>query len=157
MAKETRYDCLTEKDTQKLGYILGQQAFSGAIFLCSGDLGAGKTCLTKGIALGLKIKDEITSPTFILIKEYADGRLPLFHMDLYRLDEQASILDLGIDDYLYGNGLCVIEWAEKTPSTLFPKQYLHIEITFNKDCRQVKITAHGALYEKYLEEIMRCI
>ncbi|MCL2474575.1 MAG: tRNA (adenosine(37)-N6)-threonylcarbamoyltransferase complex ATPase subunit type 1 TsaE [Chloroflexi bacterium] len=153
MAKTKEYYCLTVNDTQRIGCLLGQHAFSGALFLCGGDLGAGKTCLAKGIAYGLNISEEITSPTFVLIKEYYDGRLPLYHMDLYRLDDQTSIFDLGLDDYIYGQGVSVIEWAEKATSGLFPSEYLYIQISLEKEGRRLKLEAHGALYEELLEEM----
>ena len=153
MAKIKEYYCPTAEDTQDIGHILGEKAFSGAIFLCEGNLGAGKTCLTRGIARGLNISEEITSPTFVLIKEYYDGHLPLYHMDLYRLDEQISIFDLGIDDYIYGQGISVIEWAEKATPSLFPSEYLYVNIFVEKEGRRIKLEAYGTLYEKLLGEM----
>ncbi|MCX6011944.1 MAG: tRNA (adenosine(37)-N6)-threonylcarbamoyltransferase complex ATPase subunit type 1 TsaE, partial [Chloroflexi bacterium] len=98
--------------TQKIGTNLGKMAGPGDLFLLSGQLGAGKTCFTQGIAIGLSIKDYVSSPTFVLVKEYK-GRIPLYHIDFYRLDNITDLIDLGLDDYIYGNGVCVIEWAEK--------------------------------------------
>lgn len=152
------YNCVSAQNTQNLGFLLGQKVFEGAVILCTGELGAGKTCLTKGLAQGLGIQDEVTSPTFVLIKEYTDGRLPLYHMDLYRLEKEVSVFDLGLDDYLYGCGVCVIEWADKAPLVVFPKEYLHIQIIFSNQGRHIKLTAHGTLYEKMMEEMpLKCI
>ncbi|MGF2054872.1 tRNA (adenosine(37)-N6)-threonylcarbamoyltransferase complex ATPase subunit type 1 TsaE [Vagococcus fluvialis] len=98
-----------EETTQKLAFDLATLSQSGDIFLLTGDLGAGKTTFTKGFAEGLGIKQMIKSPTYTLIKEYETGKLPLYHMDVYRLGEGAS--DLGLDEYLEGDGVCIIEWG----------------------------------------------
>ncbi len=98
-----------EETTQKLAFDLATLSESGDIFLLIGDLGAGKTTFTKGFAEGLGIKQMIKSPTYTLIKEYETGKLPLYHMDVYRLAEGAS--DLGLDEYLEGDGVCIIEWG----------------------------------------------
>lgn len=98
-----------EETTQKLAFDLATLSQSGDIFLLTGDLGAGKTTFTKGFAEGLGIKQMIKSPTYTLIKEYETGKLPLYHMDVYRLTEGAS--DLGLDEYLEGDGVCIIEWG----------------------------------------------
>src|SRR5512137_719379 len=100
------------EETRQIGTRLGELAQAGDIFLLSGNLGAGKTCLTQGIAWGLGSQEYALSPTFVLMRELK-GRLPLYHIDLYRLDRIEEITDLGLDDYLYGQGLRVIEWAEK--------------------------------------------
>ncbi len=115
-------------ETQQLGRRIGELAVPGDIFLLVGNLGAGKTCLTQGIAWGLGIKEYTLSPSFVLIREL-NGRLPLYHMDLYRLERIEEIADLGLDDYLYGNGVCAIEWAEKGLS-LLPPEHLLIEIGY---------------------------
>jgi tRNA threonylcarbamoyladenosine biosynthesis protein TsaE len=114
--------------TRRLGSRIGKLALPGDIILLVGSLGAGKTCLTHGIARGLGIKEYTPSPSFVLIREF-HGRLPLYHIDLYRLDQIEEIAELGLDDYLYGSGVCVIEWAEKGLS-LMPKEYLLIELSF---------------------------
>ncbi len=100
------------EQTQSLGKLLGTHAQAGDVFLLSGDLGAGKTCLTQGILWGLGGNEYARSPTFVLICEYP-ARLTLYHMDLYRLDTIDEIIDLGLDDYFLGDGVCVVEWAEK--------------------------------------------
>ena len=116
------------EETQRLGVRIGEIALAGDIFLLVGSLGTGKTCLTQGIVWGLGIKEYALSPTFVLVRELY-GRLPLYHMDLYRLDRIEEIVDLGLDDYFYGNGICVVEWAEKGLSTL-PAEHLMIEISY---------------------------
>src|SRR5690349_17851059 len=98
------------EETQDIGWRLGELAQAGDVFLLTGDLGAGKTCLTQGIAYGLGSKEYAASPSFVIMRELK-GRLTLYHMDLYRLDRIEEIVDLGLDDYLYGKGVCVVEWA----------------------------------------------
>ena len=100
------------EQTQSVGRTLGAHAHAGDVFLLSGDLGAGKTCLTQGILWGLGGEEYARSPTFVLICEYP-ARLTLYHMDLYRIDNLDEIIDLGLDDYFLGDGVCVVEWAEK--------------------------------------------
>ena len=121
-------------ETRSLGVKLGELAQAGDIFLLSGNLGVGKTCLTQGIVWGLGSQEYALSPTFVLMREI-QGRLPLYHIDLYRLDQIAEISDLGLDDYLYGQGLCVIEWAEKGLSVL-PAEHLLINIEYTGDTQR---------------------
>lgn len=140
------------QETQDLGKRLGELAQAGDIYLLSGQLGVGKTCLTQGIAWGLGSQEYALSPTFVLVRELK-GRLPLYHIDLYRLDRIEEISDLGLDDYLYGDGVCVIEWAEKGFSIL-PAEHLLIEISYLSDNeRSLKLTAHGKHYEKLLDRL----
>ncbi len=102
------------RETFEIGRRLGAELVRGDVLALAGDLGAGKTHLTKGIAAGLGVLgEEVTSPTFTLIHEYPGGRLPLYHVDLYRLETAAEALDLGLDDYLAGDGVTVLEWADK--------------------------------------------
>jgi tRNA threonylcarbamoyladenosine biosynthesis protein TsaE len=103
------------EETQALGETWGQEATSGLVIGLTGDLGAGKTQLAKGIARGLGITALVHSPTFALVNEYAGGRLNLFHVDLYRLDTPEQILAAGLQEYLHPAGVTVIEWAEKFP------------------------------------------
>jgi tRNA threonylcarbamoyladenosine biosynthesis protein TsaE len=107
-------------ETLGFGARLALELQRGDVIALSGELGAGKTALVKGIARGLGITAEVTSPTFTLIHEYADGRLPLYHIDLYRLDGVPQALAIGIEDYLDGQGVTVIEWAERITSLLPP-------------------------------------
>jgi len=119
------------EQTQLLGNYLGGLAQKNDIFLLTGDLGTGKTCLVQGIARGLGIKEYAFSPSFVLVREY-HGRLPLYHIDLYRLDHVAEIADLGLEEYLYGNGVCVVEWAEKGLE-MWPQNNLLIELNYVAD------------------------
>ena len=112
----------------------------GDVLALSGDLGAGKTCLVKGIAAGLGIPHEVTSPTFTLIHEYGGGRYPLAHIDLYRLETPRAAVAIGIEDYLGGSGITVIEWAERIES-LLPKQTKRIHLTaIDELTRQIEVT-----------------
>ena len=133
------------EQTQKFGVRIGELALAGDIFLLVGALGAGKTCLTQGIAWGLNIQEYALSPSFIIVRELY-GRLPLYHMDLYRLDHIEEIAELGLDDYLYGNGVCVIEWAEKGLAIL-PAEHLLIRINYLSDTeRSFQLNPNGKRY-----------
>jgi tRNA threonylcarbamoyladenosine biosynthesis protein TsaE len=128
-----RLDLISQspEQTQKLGMRIGELALPGDVFLLVGELGTGKTCLTQGIAWGLGINEYAMSPSFVIVRELY-GRLPLYHIDLYRLDNIEESIDLGLDDYLYGKGICVVEWAEKALSIL-PKKHLMIKISYLSD------------------------
>jgi len=139
------------EQTQLLGSYLGQLAQRGDIFLLVGDLGTGKTCLVQGIAHGLDIEEYAFSPSFVIVKEY-HGSLPLYHIDFYRLDHIEEIADLGLEEYLYGDGICVVEWAEKGLQVL-PQDNLFITLNYipdSKTHRAIHIKAQG---ERYLELI----
>ncbi|MGP1529315.1 MAG: tRNA (adenosine(37)-N6)-threonylcarbamoyltransferase complex ATPase subunit type 1 TsaE [Treponema sp.] len=128
----------TEQATIALGAVLGTLLQKGDVIALQGPLAAGKTQLTKGIAQGLAIAEDVTSPTFTLISEHY-GRLPLYHMDVYRLGSSEEFLDLGVDDLLYGDGVCVIEWSEKVLHEL-PKDSIIIDIVVNSDAtRTIKV------------------
>jgi tRNA threonylcarbamoyladenosine biosynthesis protein TsaE len=140
------------RETQTLGQCLGALACPGDIFLLSGDYGTGKTCLTQGIAWGLGIAEYTLSPSFVLVREMA-GRLPLYHADLWRLGSLAEIADLGLDEYLNGNGVVVIEWAEKG-SALFPGEHLEVNLEYITDTeRRIRFRARGARYQTLLEAL----
>jgi tRNA threonylcarbamoyladenosine biosynthesis protein TsaE len=150
--KSFKYTSHNPQETQHVGVCLGQLAQPGDIYLLSGNLGAGKTCLTQGIAWGLGSQEYALSPTFVLMRELK-GRLPLYHIDLYRLDHIEEIADLGLDDYLYGQGLCVIEWAEKGFSVL-PARHLLVKIDYLSDTeRCFEFVPHARRYEKLLNEL----
>jgi len=143
------------EQTQKFGVEIGKLARPGDIFLLVGGLGAGKTCLTQGIAWGLDIKEYAVSPSFVVIREL-HGRLPLYHIDFYRLDHLEEIAELGLDDYLYGNGVSVVEWAEKGLS-LLPAEHLLIEMSFVSDTeRSLKLKPSGKRYRKIVAELKQC-
>jgi tRNA threonylcarbamoyladenosine biosynthesis protein TsaE len=140
------------EETRELGKRLGALAQPGDIYLLSGNLGVGKTCLTQGIAWGLGSQEYALSPTFVLMREL-QGRIPLYHIDLYRLDKIEEVSDLGLDDYLYGRGLCVIEWAEKGLSVL-PAEHLLIKIDYLGDTeRRFEFIPHGKRYEQLLSQL----
>ncbi len=135
------------KQTQKFGVRIGELALAGDIFFLVGALGTGKTCLTQGIAWGLNIKEYALSPSFVIVRELY-GWLPLYHIDLYRLDHIEEMAELGLDDYLYGNGICVIEWAEKGLDIL-PTEHLLIKISYlSNNERSFQLKPNG---KRYLE------
>ncbi len=129
----------TEEDSIQFGKKLGEKLKAGDIVALDGDLAAGKTYLTKGIALGLDIDEEITSPTFTLVSEYW-GKYHLYHMDVYRLENSDDFIDMGGEDMLYDNGVCVIEWSNRIKDIL-PAKTIFIQIKVNEDAsRTLKIT-----------------
>jgi tRNA threonylcarbamoyladenosine biosynthesis protein TsaE len=135
------------EETQDFGARLGKLARPGDVLLLVGKLGAGKTCLTQGIARGLGIKEYAASPSFVVVREL-QGRLPLYHMDFYRLDNPEEIADLGLDDYFYGKGVSVVEWAEKGLS-LLPPEHLLIEMSYISDTgRRLELKARGQRYRE---------
>ena len=101
-----------EEETKEFGLQLGREAQKGDVIALIGDLGTGKTALTKYIAKGLGIEETITSPTFTIVQEYHDGRMPLYHFDVYRIGDPDEMFELGYEEYFYGDGVCVIEWAD---------------------------------------------
>jgi len=140
------------EETQEFGARLGELARPGDVFLLVGKLGAGKTCLTQGIARGLGIAEYAASPSFVVARELY-GRLPLYHMDFYRLENPAEIADLGLDDYFYGKGVSVVEWAEKGLS-LLPPEHLLIEMSYISDTgRRLKLKASGKRYRQLAAEL----
>ena len=101
-----------------MGGRLAEKLTPGAVIAFSGDLGAGKTAFTSGLAAGLGIAERVTSPTFTIVNEYEGGRLPLFHFDLYRLNSSEELFDIGWEDYLARNGVCAVEWSERAEDLL---------------------------------------
>ncbi|MEE3488856.1 MAG: tRNA (adenosine(37)-N6)-threonylcarbamoyltransferase complex ATPase subunit type 1 TsaE [Bulleidia sp.] len=137
-------------ETHALGEKLGTLAQPDMVFLMKGDLGAGKTTLTQGIAKGLGIKRNVTSPTFNILKIY-QGRMPLYHIDAYRMEGVHQ--DLGLDEFLDDDGLTVIEWSQFMPN-LIPEEYLSVSIRLLEgDSREFTFEAVGSVYEKLLEEM----
>jgi tRNA threonylcarbamoyladenosine biosynthesis protein TsaE len=142
------------EETQGLGARIGELAAPGDIYLLSGPLGAGKTCFTQGIARGLGVIEPVVSPSFVLVREL-HGRLPLYHIDLYRLDDIEEIVELGLDEYLYGNGVCVIEWAEKGFGAL-PAEHLLFQIGYiSENERRFKMTASGRRYQEMVSQLKK--
>ncbi|MCX6022314.1 MAG: tRNA (adenosine(37)-N6)-threonylcarbamoyltransferase complex ATPase subunit type 1 TsaE [Chloroflexi bacterium] len=131
--------------TAAVGEALGRLAQPGDVVLLRGDLGAGKTCLTQGLGRGLGITQPVTSPTFVLAAEYREGRLPLFHLDLYRLAGDAEADDLGLDEYFEGGGVTVVEWPDRAPGAL-PAEHLMVDLAHvrgNEAVRRLTVTAAG--------------
>lgn len=138
--------------TRKIGMKLGKLAAAGDVILLVGSLGAGKTCLTQGIAQGLGIDEYTASPSFVLVREYK-GKLPLYHIDLYRLDKIEEVTQLGLDDYLYGKGVCVVEWADKGLSVL-PEEHLLIEMQIVSPMkRKLSFMPRGTRYLEILSKL----
>ena len=138
------------EETHKLGEKLGSHVIPSMVFLMKGDLGAGKTTTTQGIAKGMGITKNVTSPTFNILKMYK-GKLPLYHIDAYRLEGASQ--DLGFDEFLDDDGLTVIEWSQFV-SELIPDEYLSISIRLlDGDVREFTFIAKGEQYEQLLEEI----
>ena len=122
----------TSEETIDLGRKIGSLLKAGDVIAMTGTLAAGKTTITKGIAESLGVSDNITSPTFCLISEYDGSKMPLYHMDVYRLEGAEDFVNLGVEDMLYGNGICIIEWSEKVQSEL-PKKTIFMKITPSED------------------------
>lgn len=142
-----------QKELEKIAEKLGKLVTSGDIICMSGDLGAGKTTFTQSFAKGLSIEDYITSPTFTLINEY-NGRIPLYHFDVYRINNIMDMEDLGYEEYFYGAGVCVIEWANLIEEVL-PSNYLWIEIKVTgQQSREICFTSTNDYYDKMLKEIL---
>lgn len=141
-----------EEQTMTVAIRLAESLEPGMTLLLEGDLGAGKTTFTKGIGEGLGVKRMIKSPSYTIIREYQDGRLPLYHIDLYRLDESGAS-ELGLEEYFDGNGITVVEWPSIAPEEL-PKERLEISLTAsleNVTHRDVEFHAVGKHYEKIME------
>ena len=140
------------EQTQCLGAQLGKLAQAGDVFLLCGSLGSGKTCLTQGIAWGLGVDEYASSPSFVIAREYY-GRLPLYHIDLYRLDRIEEVVELGLDEYLYGNGVCVIEWAVRGLSVL-PQENLLIRLSYVSNVeRSLSLEPEGSRYLELMESL----
>lgn len=122
----------SEEETRAFGSKLAEKAKPGMVIALIGDLGTGKTTLTKSIAAALGIQGHITSPTFNIVKEYKTGRLPLYHFDVYRITDPDEMYELGYEEYFYGDGVCVIEWADLIEE-LLPEHTIRIEIQYGEN------------------------
>lgn len=120
----------SEKETYSLGYRMGQQAQRGQVFTLVGDLGTGKTVFTKGVAAGLGIEEPVSSPTFTIVQIYEEGRLPFYHFDVYRIGDIEEMDEIGYEDYVYGEGVCLIEWADLI-SEILPEHYTEVRLEKN--------------------------
>lgn len=139
-------------ETHTIGVHLGQCAEAGDAILLTGELGAGKTTLTQGIAQGLEVAERPRSPTFVMAAEY-HGRLPLYHLDLYRIDQEAELGELGLEEYLSGEGVTVVEWADRTPQS-FPPERLWISLeAVSEDTRRINMDAEGKRHIALLDAL----
>ena len=111
--REEIFTVKNPEETEKLAERFAKNAEPGTVIAMNGDLGAGKTTFTKALAKGLGIEETVTSPTFNIVKEYRGGRLPLYHFDVYRIEDPEEMYELGYEEYFYGEGVCAVEWAEK--------------------------------------------
>jgi len=128
----------SEAETFEFAKSLAQKAKVGELYAIYGELGAGKTIFAKGFAKGLLVEEEITSPTFTVLEEYS-GRLPFYHFDLYRIDNDAEFENLNFEDYWYGNGVCIVEWAQKAGDRL-PDNSIKMHISYiDETTREIKI------------------
>ena len=129
---ETIIETFSPEETFALGEKLGREAKPGEVYTLIGDLGVGKTVLTQGIARGLDITEPICSPTFTIVQVYEEGRMPFYHFDVYRIGDIEEMDEIGYEDYFYGNGLCMIEWANLIEEIL-PEHYRQITIEKNPE------------------------
>ena len=139
-------------ETKRIAAALAKLVMPGDVLTLEGDLGAGKTTFSKGFADGLGITRIVNSPTFTIIKEYTDGRLPLYHMDVYRMEDAEE--DIGLEEYFEGEGVCLVEWAHLIGPQL-PSSYLKIEMlrTEREEERHLTLTAKGERYEALCKEM----
>ncbi|MDD5095416.1 MAG: tRNA (adenosine(37)-N6)-threonylcarbamoyltransferase complex ATPase subunit type 1 TsaE [Dehalococcoidia bacterium] len=143
----------TPEQTREIGADLGKLAEKGDLILLVGNLGAGKTCFSQGLAQGIGFSGYASSPSFVLVREY-QGRLKVYHIDFYRLDDIEEIEGIGMEEYLSGDGVCVIEWADKAPG-LFRQNHLLIEFEHLQapEERQLRFEARGQRYTNLLRKL----
>lgn len=132
MNAEIIYESYKPEDTFAIGERIGLEAAPGQLCTLTGDLGVGKTVLTQGIAKGLGIKEPVNSPTFTIVQIYESGRMPLYHLDVYRIGDISEMEEIGYEDYFYGEGLCIIEWADLIEE-LLPEKRMQITIEKNPE------------------------
>lgn len=141
--------------TQEMGRLLGQGAVAGDVFLLTGTLGAGKTCLTQGIAWGLGVEGYVRSPTFVMVSRYR-GRLVLHHIDLFRVEDSQEAWDLGLEEYLYGEDVCVVEWADRTPELFLPRSlWIALEYGASDTERFITVETEPGLHRSTLDELAK--
>lgn len=132
------------EETYRIGKMLGQKARPGQVYALTGDLGVGKTIFTKGFAEGLGVTEPVTSPTFTILQSYTDGRVPLYHFDVYRIEETEEMDEIGYEDCFYGDGVALVEWAEQIEE-LLPEDTVRVVIRKDPaegaDFREIRITA----------------
>lgn len=142
-----------EEQTKEIGYKLGQLLTPKSVVCLIGDLGAGKTTMTQSLAKALEVDDYITSPTFNIVNEY-EGRMPLYHFDVYRIGSSDEMYDIGYDEYIDGEGVCIIEWANLIEDIL-PNEYLYIEMNYKETGREMILTPKGEKYEEIVKELTK--
>jgi len=147
----------SERDTEKLGSLLGNLLFAGAIVSLEGSLGAGKTTLARGVGAGLRVDQGVKSPTFNILNIYNNGRLPLYHFDFYRLSSEEELDQIGWEEFLGGDGVSLVEWGDKF-SSLFPRPYLRVQLSLiNSEKRKIcfDVIGAGKRYNHMLKELRK--
>ena len=142
-----------EEQTKEIGYRLGKLLTPGSVICLIGDLGAGKTTMTQSLAKAIGVDDYITSPTFTIVNEY-EGNMPLYHFDVYRIGSSDEMYDIGYDEYINSDGLCIIEWANLIEDIL-PNEYLDIELIYKDMGREMILKPVGEKYKKIVEELTK--
>lgn len=136
------FETNSEQETQEIAKQIAKRVMPSDIICLNGQLGVGKTAFSKGFAEGLGIEEPITSPTFTIVQEYEQGRIPFYHFDVYRISDESEMEEIGYEDYFFGNGVCLIEWAELIED-IIPKEACHISIEKDLekgfDYRRIKI------------------
>lgn len=143
----------SEEQTEALGRAVGERLFSGAVLLLDGELGTGKSVFARSVARALGVSGPVCSPTFILLNVY-EGRWPFYHFDLYRLDDEEELLELGMEEYLDGEGVCVVEWAGKFSRVSdVPALAVHLARGTEEHCREITLFARGPKYSALLADL----
>ena len=142
-----------EEKTREIGSKLGELLTPKSVICLIGDLGAGKTTMTQSLARALGVDDYITSPTFTIVNEY-EGKMPLYHFDVYRIETPEEMYDIGFDEYIDGDGVCIIEWANLIEDIL-PDEYLYIEMNYKETGREMILTPKGEKYEEIVKELSK--
>ncbi len=127
------FETNSSEETYDIGYRLAKGVAPGTVIALTGDLGVGKTVFTQGFAAGLGVKEHVNSPTFTIVQVYDDGRMPFYHFDVYRISDVSEMDEIGYEEYFYGDGVCLVEWAELIRD-IMPEDYL--EVTIEKDFKR---------------------
>ena len=135
------------EETFVLGRVLGERAFPGTVVILSGDLGAGKTALARGVGAGLAVRSRVQSPSFAVLQAHEGGRLPFWHVDLYRLESASELDSIGLDEALEGQGVVVIEWGERFPQAL-PADRLELRLEEEGEGRRISVNATGPVHQQ---------
>ena len=137
---KTVYKTNSPEETEALGFDMGSRLRSGQVLAMTGDLAAGKTTFLRGLAHGMGLADDVTSPTFAIVHEYREGKLPLFHFDMYRLGSSEELFDIGWEDYLREGGVCAVEWSENVADAM-PADAIRIDLRVTGDnSREITVT-----------------